>query len=644
MAGRRDNRTVPRGLNIGSVVPNRRYPAHIELSFLAESSHPQGANEHTMSKTPLTAIILAHGPALLNGVQLSACSKLLLPVANRPLVEYQGAILASAGVELVIVVAGDESDRVIRDVRNSLSKFPFESKIIPQEKPRGTAGSIKQAEDLIRGGSFWVLSSDLLLDADLGKMAEFHFECASKATAGACSVDESPWEMERIELDPGGLIKNVHRMHPAYSRRSRLRPVGIYLFETSVLDDIPKDGYYDIKEQLFPLLHSRSRASRVWEIRDYCQNIASFDRYIAANWDVLLNRAPFHALRRWDGAAPSTSSANCPRASAFMIPPVSISLDSRIEEGAVVVGPTCIAGGCTVEKGAVLNASVLLGGSTVGNGARVTNCVVSEGVVIKAGAEFRDTVVLPDSWSERGSVIFPAIGNGSSFRAEHVAVKAPMVSKQVYRSLKRAFDVLVSACVLLLSIPAMLLISIAIKLDSPGPVLFRQRRCGQKGVEFTMYKFRSMVSNAEDVKREIQFLNQVDGPMFKMAEDPRTTRVGRFLRATNLDEFPQFWNVLKGDLAMVGPRPLSWDEMYLNPRWRDLRISVPQGIVGLWQMYSHANTSFADWIRYDTEYVYNRSFWLDQKIIFLCAQKGLLDLLRALTSLFDRKEAKSQPS
>lgn len=591
-----------------------------------------------MSKTPRTAVILANGPAILNGVQLSACPKLLLPIANRPLVEYQGAVLASAGVELLIVVVGDESDRLILDVQGVLSKFPFKIKVVTQETPRGTAGSLQQVADLIRGNSFWVLSSDLLLDSNLSKMVEHHFDSASSATVGACSVDEPPWEMERIEVDSEGLIKNVHRMHPAYSRRSRLRPVGIYLFDPTVLDDIPEEGYFDIKEQLFPLLRSRSLTSRVWEIRDYCQNITSFDRYIAANWDVLLNRAAFNDLRRWASSVPSAATARGPDASPFLVPPVLISPGSQIDEGAVVIGPTCIGGGCRVEKDVVLNSCVLLGGSRVKSGARVTNCIVSEGVAIKEGAELRDMVVLPDSWSERGSVIFQGVRNGTSVKAEQVAVKAPTATKESYQSLKRLFDIFVSGCILLLSVPLMILIAIAIKMDSSGPILFRQRRCGKKGVEFTMYKFRSMVSNAEEVKREIQFLNEVDGPMFKIIEDPRTTRVGRFLRATNLDEFPQFWNVLRGDLSLVGPRPLSWDEMHLNPRWRDLRISVPQGIVGLWQIYSHTKTSFADWIRYDTEYVYNRSFWLDLKIILMTVRKGSLDLLKGVAGLFQGKQ------
>jgi lipopolysaccharide/colanic/teichoic acid biosynthesis glycosyltransferase len=104
--------------------------------------------------------------------------------------------------------------------------------------------------------------------------------------------------------------------------------------------------------------------------------------------------------------------------------------------------------------------------------------------------------------------------------------------------------------------------------------------------------------------------------MFKMTSDPRVTRVGRFLRATNLDEIPQLWNILRGDMSLVGPRPLSMDEMRYNPQWRDLRLSVPPGLTGLWQVEGHSKRAFADWITYDIHYVRNMSPWLDLKIIF----------------------------
>ena len=147
-------------------------------------------------------------------------------------------------------------------------------------------------------------------------------------------------------------------------------------------------------------------------------------------------------------------------------------------------------------------------------------------------------------------------------------------AKPIYQKVKRGLDVL-------LAVPGSHhhrahhagLVALLIKLDSPGEIIFRQERCGQGGRNFTMYKFRSMVNNSEDLKRELQDLNEVDGPMFKIIQDPRITRVGKILRDTNLDELPQLGNVLKGDMSLVGPRPLSLEEMRYNPKWRDARLS-----------------------------------------------------------------------
>ncbi|MGV8075257.1 MAG: sugar transferase [Syntrophobacteraceae bacterium] len=588
------------------------------------------------TKTP-TAIILANGPAILNGVQLSTYPKLLLPIANHPLAEYQGAVLASAGVKLLIIVVSADYGQVAQDVHKCLSKFPFEVKWIVQDKPRGTAGSLKQVEDLIKADSFWVVSGDLLLDADLTRVAAHHFDSASSATVGAVSVEEPAWEMERIEIDSNSLIKNVHRIHPAYSRRSRLRPVGLYLFEPAVLNAIPDEGHFDIKEQLIPTLYSSSLTSRVWEIREYCQTISSFDRYISANWDVLLKRAPFHDLQLWELAGSKEASVASQDFSAFVVPPVSVSPDAHINGSARLIGPTCIGSKCRVGKDVILNSCVLMDSVEVKTGARITNCIVSEGTLVEEGTEWRDMVVLPDSLPGHDSLLYRGIRNGASVNAEHLSTGSAIVGNESYRHWKRVFDAVFAFCALLVTAPLLVLIAIAVRMDSQGPIIFRQRRCGHNGVQFDMYKFRTMVNNAEDVKREIQCLNEVDGPMFKISEDPRTTRVGRVLRAINLDEIPQFWNVLKGDLSVVGPRPLSWDEMRFNPRWRDIRLSCPQGIVGLWQVYSHSNPSFADWIHYDITYVGRCSFWFDMKIIMLTLWKGTLGLFKLVVGLVRRK-------
>lgn len=183
---------------------------------------------------------------------------------------------------------------------------------------------------------------------------------------------------------------------------------------------------------------------------------------------------------------------------------------------------------------------------------------------------------------------------------------------------KQAIDVFGALTFLLAFSWAFILIAAGIKLTSPGPVLFRQRRSGLNGRPFTMLKFRSMVTDAEQLKVELQALNEMDGPVFKLTNDPRVTRIGRFIRRWSIDEWPQMINVLLGDMSLVGPRPLPVDEVQ---RFDDLahrrRLSVKPGLTCLWQVNGRSEvTNFKDWVRLDLEYIDNWSIWLDVKILF----------------------------
>lgn len=190
-------------------------------------------------------------------------------------------------------------------------------------------------------------------------------------------------------------------------------------------------------------------------------------------------------------------------------------------------------------------------------------------------------------------------------------------SRARYWKQKRAFDIVVSgiACVVLL--PAFLLISGAILLDDPkaGP-LFRQTRIGRHGKPFTMYKFRTMCSNAEEIRKELESKNEMDGPVFKIKDDPRITRVGRFLRATSIDELPQLLNVLKGDMSMVGPRPPLPEEVECYTDYQRLRLIVTPGLTCAWQIMDNRNDiPFQQWVEMDLDYIQHRTMWQDIRLI-----------------------------
>ncbi len=182
---------------------------------------------------------------------------------------------------------------------------------------------------------------------------------------------------------------------------------------------------------------------------------------------------------------------------------------------------------------------------------------------------------------------------------------------------KQALDYVLAGLFLVLLAPLMGLVGLLIRLGSPGPVLFRQQRSGLNGRPFTMYKFRTMVSNAEQIKHELAALNEMNGPVFKVTKDPRITKLGKLLRRFSIDELPQLVNVLRGEMSLVGPRPLPVDEV---KRFDDLahrrRLSVKPGLTCLWQVSGRSDLKdFREWVRLDLEYIDHWSLWLDLKIL-----------------------------
>ena len=191
----------------------------------------------------------------------------------------------------------------------------------------------------------------------------------------------------------------------------------------------------------------------------------------------------------------------------------------------------------------------------------------------------------------------------------------PIPYPEVALVLKRAIDVLLSLLFLILSAPLFLIIPLAIKLTSPGPVFFKQERCGLNGRRFIVLKFRTMVSDAEVLKSPLEKLNEVSGPVFKIKKDPRITQLGRFLRKFSLDEIPQCINVLRGDMSIVGPRPPIPSEVEKYDLWQRRRLSMKPGITCLWQVNGRNKIPFEEWMKLDLEYIDRWSLELDMKII-----------------------------
>jgi len=202
-----------------------------------------------------------------------------------------------------------------------------------------------------------------------------------------------------------------------------------------------------------------------------------------------------------------------------------------------------------------------------------------------------------------------------------------LLIREDYRRWKRAFDLVVCLLLLPLVLPIMAICAVVVWIDDPGPVLFRQPRTGKGGRRFLMYKFRTMVTNAEEMKKQYAHLNELTWPDFKITHDPRITRVGRFLRKTSLDELPQIFNVLKGEMSLVGPRPTSF-AVTTYKLWHTERLEVLPGITGLWQISGRSDIDFDDRLVLDREYIESQSLWLDIKI-----------LMRTVAVIFSRRGA-----
>ena len=322
-----------------------------------------------------------------------------------------------------------------------------------------------------------------------------------------------------------------------------------------------------------------------------------------------------------------------------------------IGPNAIVVGPTVIGDNVKIEQGAVINSSI------IGPEVLVPQNQFVQNRIVKGPFSFRVVDARPgnsklgrpaSSFCRKASCGDTSFDNAKQDSTPPVSLSSKQICsprlfdlgrkqriEDSYRnwprfsyagSFKRIVDCLTAVIVLVLFAPIMPFIVLAVKLTSPGPIFFKDKRQGLHGKIFNCLKFRTMHLGADKIQDKLRFVSQVDGPQFKMADDPRISAVGRFLRETYLDEIPQFINVLLGQMSVVGPRPSPEPENMLCPFWRDARLSVRPGITGLWQIYRTRQLmkDFQEWIYYDTKYVRNLSLSMD---LWICWQttKKLVD-------------------
>jgi exopolysaccharide biosynthesis polyprenyl glycosylphosphotransferase len=253
-------------------------------------------------------------------------------------------------------------------------------------------------------------------------------------------------------------------------------------------------------------------------------------------------------------------------------------------------------------------------------------------VTLPSERELVKTIVLEARELRLGLKLLPDLYDGLGWRAPlHMIGGFPVMDLQwqpipaVGLAVKRALDIIVAASMLILTTPILVLAAILIKLDSPGPALYVADRVGRKGLKFRCYKLRTMVRGADQEKENLRRVNERHGPFFKIEDDPRITTLGRWLRKASLDELPQLWNVLRGDMSLVGPRPHPVDDCALYSIEHLRRLDVTPGVTGLWQVTARRNPSFETNLALDLEYIENWSLGLDLKILL----KTIPAILRA---------------
>lgn len=405
---------------------------------------------------------------------------------------------------------------------------------------------------------------------------------------------------EYVDADADGRIRSIQRCYHAVSW-SFTSAVAATLVPVATLRAARERPLGDL-ENLRLLLSAEGVATRDVVLDGGALNLLVERNLLAVNEAAVLRQVAA------TGTSPVVARGARVHPSARIMGPVVVQEGAEIDAGVTLIGPTTIGRGTRVELGATVAQSVVGGGQVVAAGTTLRHRVVLQSHA-PADADLADARATGDT-EELESGWEPLVP---------LKLAADVARPSSYAAVKRAIDIVVSGTALVLLAPFWLLMALLIKLDSRGPVHFSHEREGMGGRPFGCLKFRTMVPNADQLQRKLALMNSVDGPQFKIARDPRRTRVGYYLSNYNLDELPQLWNVFRGEMSLVGPRPSPFRENQVCVPWRAGRLSVRPGLTGMWQICRHDRDrgDFHQWIQYDLLYVRHMSLWLDIKIMLL---------------------------
>ncbi|MBX3395202.1 MAG: sugar transferase [Phycisphaerae bacterium] len=440
---------------------------------------------------------------------------------------------------------------------------------------------------------------------------------------------------ERVLFDHAGRVHRIRRLYAGVTQTLRLRGVVTHsILPVAAMEGIEFTSVSD--------LPSRLAAAGV-VARDFAVETDIFDLRLPREY---LGVCEAETSRLIAGPVPADYSR--------LQPGVIVGRGAIVDPSATLHGPVIIQGGCMIENNVTIIGPAVIGaGARLAPGVHVVQAVVCQQAQLATGSTARHCIVVnelrhdghdqdsqhfnacgwtadeieranADEWSGDGRMF---AGNAmqtpeSDFDDMPTDAVAPELSETatigpVAHACKRAVDILLTLVALLLALPVMLVAAVLVKLDSRGPLMFIHYREGRFGHPFPCLKFRTMTADAHELQRKLASQNMLDGPHFKITNDPRVTRIGRVLRKYNIDELPQLFNVLAGHMSLVGPRPSPFRENQYCVPWRRARLSVRPGVTGIWQICRSGRHEgdFQQWIYYDMIYVRRMTPWLDLKIL-----------------------------
>jgi lipopolysaccharide/colanic/teichoic acid biosynthesis glycosyltransferase len=455
---------------------------------------------------------------------------------------------------------------------------------------------VQQFAELVRSRepSDWLLLADAahppIDGADLAAQLKRRYGTASaihlvSAARGACDAHEC------VHLDDDGCVRRIQRYYQGVTWQATCG-ICCSLVSVAAIQTLPPMALATLPA----LRHELARQGIV--ARDICLKHGGIDL------------CSEHALLTFSEQAIRELTADSSSAS------IDVGNAGRIHPTARLLGHVVVQAGATVEAGARIIGPTLLGaGAQVGAEACVAQSVVLPGAIVPSQATVRGRVF---GGAEDRALSLEIKDSAAPAAGQFEAPAAAAEADGAYVRVKRVLDCVVAAVGLAMLTPLLAVVAALVRFTSRGPVFFGHHREGLGGKEFRCWKFRTMVADADAQQRALYEKNKVDGPQFKLENDPRITRVGNWLRKTNIDELPQLVNVVLGQMSLIGPRPSPFRENQICVPWRQARLSVRPGITGLWQLCRHDREAgdFHQWIHFDMLYVRHISFWLDLKILF----------------------------